>query len=183
MQYFTNLFTDLAPHSSSDFSLVDSLIPQLVIHNQNMELTRTPDMEEIKHTVFAMDLDSAAGPDGFNGKFYQVAWDVVYEDVTAAIRSFFSSGKIAKGLNSNFLILIPKSPNASMVNQYRPIVLGNFLFKNISKILANRLGIIVQQIISINQFGCISGRRIHDCIALASDATIKLLEPQILWRQ
>ncbi|KAK2648933.1 hypothetical protein Ddye_016422 [Dipteronia dyeriana] len=51
---------------------------------------------------------------------------------------FFHSGVVALGLNSNFIILLPKMRDSIMVDQFRPIVLGNFLFKISSKILANR---------------------------------------------
>lgn len=50
-----------------------------------------------------------------------------------------------------------------------PIVMGNFHYKVYTKVLASRLGSFVGSILSNFQFGFISGRRIHTCIALASD--------------
>ncbi|XP_057803256.1 uncharacterized protein LOC131018559 [Salvia miltiorrhiza] len=46
----------------------------------------------------------------------------------------------------------------------RLIVLSNFLFKIISKVLAKRLSIVAMSCVSANQFGFISGRSIHECI-------------------
>ena len=34
-------------------------------------------MEEIREVVFAMNRESAAGPDGFIGTFFSFAWEVV----------------------------------------------------------------------------------------------------------
>ncbi|XP_057779860.1 uncharacterized protein LOC130998459 [Salvia miltiorrhiza] len=52
---------------------------------------------------------------------------------------------------------------------FRPIVLGNFFFKVITKILASRLNAVAAAIVSANQFGFISGRSIQECILLASE--------------
>lgn len=55
------------------------------------------------------------------------------------------------------------------MEDYRPIVLGNFLYKIIAKILASRLGPIISSCASINRFGFIPNFHIHDCIAIASE--------------
>ncbi|KAK0585801.1 hypothetical protein LWI29_034129 [Acer saccharum] len=85
-----------------------------------------------------------------------------------AVQDFFHTGRVFPGLNSNFLVLIPKIPNALLIDQFRPIALGNFLFKVITKIIADRLAEICSHIISHNQFGFIRGHQIGDCIAGAS---------------
>jgi len=76
--------------------------------------------------------------------------------------------------NANTLILIPKTPNADTVSQYRPIALANFKYKIISKILAGRVASIMPSIISPQQKGFIQGRQIKDCICLASEAINQL---------
>ena len=82
---------------------------------------------------------------------------------------FFLSGVVAPGLNFNFIVLISKMRDSIIVDQFRPIVLGNFLFKISSKILADRLAQVAARIVSLQQFGFIRDRHIEDCIALASD--------------
>ncbi|KAK0589146.1 hypothetical protein LWI29_010290 [Acer saccharum] len=56
-----------------------------------------------------------------------------------------------------------------IVDQFRLIVLGNFLFKISSKILADKLSQVATRIVSPQQFGFIRDRHIEDCIALASN--------------
>jgi hypothetical protein len=53
------------------------------------------------------------------------------------------------------MVLIPKSSNADVVEQFRPIAMANFKFKIISKIIADRLAIIMPSIISPEQRGFI----------------------------
>ncbi|GKC34047.1 RNA-directed DNA polymerase, eukaryota, reverse transcriptase zinc-binding domain protein, partial [Tanacetum coccineum] len=52
---------------------------------------------------------------------------------------FFTHGDIPKGCNSSFVALIPKVPDANLVNDFRPISLIGSIYKVIAKILANRL--------------------------------------------
>lgn len=73
------------------------------------------------------------------------------------------------GLNSNLMNLISKTLDALLLNQFRPIILGNFLFKILNKILAFHLASIEDKIVSKNQFGFIKGHHIQDCIDVASD--------------
>ena len=90
--------------------------------------------------------------------------------VVVAVKEFFITGTIPNNLNSNLMVLIPKSDLAPLLDKFHPIELGNFIFKDITKIIAQRLNSITDRIISPNQFGFICGRCIHDYIALALEA-------------
>ena len=63
---------------------------------------------EIKEAMFSIDEDKATGPDGFTSKFFKAAWCIVSVDVCAAVREFFSSGKLLGEFNANLISLIPK---------------------------------------------------------------------------
>jgi len=54
--------------------------------------------------------------------------------------------------------LIPKIQGANFIKDYRTIVVANFKFQIISKILANRLALVAARIISPNQYGFVQGR-------------------------
>ncbi|GAU40165.1 hypothetical protein TSUD_292700 [Trifolium subterraneum] len=113
---------------------------------------------------------SAPGPDGFGAIFFQTYWEIIKQDVFKAVLQFFTSGWLLPNFNSNTLVLIPKTNNADSVNHFRPIVVANFKFKIISKILADRLATIMPAITSIQQRGFIKGRSIKDCICVTSEA-------------
>jgi len=59
-----------------------------------------------------------------------------------------------------------------------PIVVANFKFKIISKILADRISLVASKIISPNQYGFVQGRQIQDCIDIAYEA-INLLSKRL----
>lgn len=103
------------------------------------------------------------------GAFYQAAWEFIREDVTNAFDFFFSTTIIPAGLNSNIVTLIPKIAGAARVKDFRPIVLGNFLFKIFTKIIAIRLGPMLRSLLSSSQYGFIPGKSIHHCVAASSE--------------
>lgn len=49
---------------------------------------------EIKKAMFLIEDNKAPGPDGFSSHFYKKAWGIIGNDVCAAVREFFVSGKI-----------------------------------------------------------------------------------------
>ncbi|KAL8514583.1 hypothetical protein ACS0TY_013611 [Phlomoides rotata] len=165
VNYYTKLFTARAggPH---DYSILDSFMTPVISDMINFTLMAIPTEEEIKHAIFGMEGSSAPGPDGFGGCFYHACRDIIALDIYAAVRFFFSHNMIPSGLNSNFVTLIPKKPEANRVEDFRPIVMGNFMFKILTKILASRLGGFVGDCISPYQFGFIP---VYGCtVALGS---------------
>jgi hypothetical protein len=54
-------------------------------------------------------------------------------------------------LNQDFVVLVPKKSNPTTITDYMPISLSHSFAKIVSKLLANRLGPELDQLISINQ--------------------------------
>ncbi|KAH6762314.1 hypothetical protein C2S52_019747 [Perilla frutescens var. hirtella] len=152
-----------------DYLLIDQLLPKLVSEQQACGLIQMLSFEEIRLAVFDLDPNSAASPDGFSGKFFHVAWDVIASDIYKAILEFFEHGVIPPGLNSGFLVLLPKKECALRVEEFRLIALSNFLFNIFTKILATRLNKVAATFVSNSQYGFIQGRQIHEAIVLASE--------------
>ncbi|GJY44142.1 nucleotide-binding alpha-beta plait domain-containing protein, partial [Tanacetum coccineum] len=83
--------------------------------------------------------DKSPGLDGFTFGFYRRFWCVIENDVVEAVNTFFQNATFPKGGNASFIALIPKTHDANMVKDIRPITLIGSLYKIIAKILANRL--------------------------------------------
>nr|ABD28670.2 RNA-directed DNA polymerase (Reverse transcriptase) [Medicago truncatula] len=164
------ILTDQTRISEHDHLLVEEAIPKLVDATTNRLLTMLPTKEEVKNAVFDLNSDDAPGPDVFGACFFQIYWNIVKKDVYEAVLDFFKNGWLPNNFNANSIILIPKTPNADSVDQYRTIALVNFKFKIINKVLADRLAKILPSIISKEQRGFVQGRNIRDCIALTSEA-------------
>lgn len=144
--------------------LAEEVIPKSITDDVNALMTSLPSHQEIKEAVFALNKDSAPGPDGFGAFFFQHYWDIVKADVFNAVLEFFTTSWILPGFNSNIIALLPKTSAATSIDQYRPIAMANFKFKIISKIIADRLAKIMPNIISEEQMGFIHDRNIKDCL-------------------
>ncbi|XP_022030699.1 uncharacterized protein LOC110931622 [Helianthus annuus] len=127
----------------------------------------TPD--EVKRAMFSMGSDKAPGPDGFTAGFFKNAWPIVGDEVSKAVIDFFATGKLLRELNHTLIVLIPKTSSPSVVTDYRPIACCNVLYKCISKIVADRIKGVLNDIVSVNQSAFVPGRKISDNILLTQE--------------
>ncbi|GJT21440.1 RNA-directed DNA polymerase, eukaryota, reverse transcriptase zinc-binding domain protein [Tanacetum coccineum] len=92
-----------------------SQFPNLLSTDQIDDLERNVSYDEIKRAVWDCGISKSPAPDGFTFEFYRKYWNLIDHDVVAAVTSFFST--------CSFISLIPKSQEAKMVKDFRPISL------------------------------------------------------------
>ncbi|WVZ93865.1 LOW QUALITY PROTEIN: hypothetical protein U9M48_039818 [Paspalum notatum var. saurae] len=122
-------------------------------------------------------MDKAPSPDGFTGRFYKVCWSIIGSDVLAALQ--FMGAML---LNSAYITLFPKTMDAAMVKDYRPISLIHSFAKLVTKILAAQLAPMLPKLVSNNQSAFVKGRNIHENFLLEQQlarAVHKSKEPHI----
>ncbi|KAL0295381.1 UNVERIFIED_CONTAM: hypothetical protein Sradi_6838600 [Sesamum radiatum] len=124
---------------------------------------------EIKEAFFDISDDSAPGPDGYTSAFFKAAWTEIGEEVCAAVKEFFVSGRLLKQINATVLVLIPKLQMPTRVSEFRPIACCNVLYKAISKILVKRMQKVLNSLIDYSQTAFVPGRSITDNIMLAQE--------------
>ncbi|XP_026399755.1 uncharacterized protein LOC113295639 [Papaver somniferum] len=105
-----------------------------------MDVVPTP--EEIKEAVWDLGADSAPGSDEFSGCFYRQCWDIIHEDLIQAIIFCWNLKHIPNGANSSLIILL-------------------------DKILATRLGTVLDKLVLEEQVAFLKERNIHENISLA----------------
>ena len=126
--------------------------------------------EEIKAALFQMGPTKAPGPDGMNALFYQKFWHIVGDDVINAVLDFLNNGIIVPDLNYTHIVLIPKIKSSEKITDYRPISLCNVIYKIISKVLANRLKLILLNLIATTQSVFVPGCLITDNFLVAYES-------------
>lgn len=84
------------------------------------------------------------------------------------VQDFFVTGVMLPKLNSTNITLIPKIDNPSKVSHFRLISLCNVIYKLISKILADRLKVVLPKLISPFQLAFVPGRAIQDNYIVAA---------------
>lgn len=72
-------------------------------------------------------------------------------------------------LNFAMLTLIPKEPDATVMKKFRLISLLNCVFKIFTKVLTNRLGLIMNRLVSSNQSAFIKGRYILESVVTSHE--------------
>nr|GEV36108.1 RNA-directed DNA polymerase, eukaryota, reverse transcriptase zinc-binding domain protein [Tanacetum cinerariifolium] len=130
--------------------------------DQKEELEAEISEDEIKRAIWDCGVDKSPGPDGFSFGFFRRYWDIVASDVVAAVKHFFDSGVFPKGCNSSFIALIPKTPDAKLVKDYRPISLIGCLYKIVAKILANRIVLVLSDLVNEVQSAFVTDHQILD---------------------
>lgn len=141
----------------------------LLSEDQQLFLKAPFSSEEIRDAFYSLPRNKTSGPGGYPAEFFISCWSIVGGEVTAAIKEFFSSGKLLKQWNATTLVLIPKICNASRPSEFRPISCLNTLYKVISKLLANRLKILLPDVISHSQSAFIPGRLLSENVLLATE--------------
>jgi hypothetical protein len=99
--------------------------------------------------------------------FYKRFWGTVGDTVVKEVLHVLQGGSIPEGWNETIVVLIPKIQNPDRLKDLRPISLCNVVYKLISKVIANRLKIILGEIFSPNQSAFVPGRLISDNSILA----------------
>ena len=106
-------------------------------------LSKPYSREEVRVALFQMGPTKTPGPDGMNALFYQKFWHIVGNGVTDAVLDFLHTGNIVPDINYTHIVLIPKVKKLKKIANFRPISLCNVIYKIISKVLANRLKLIL----------------------------------------
>ena len=152
---------DLSP---TNIDLSHLISPSISVED-NVRLIAIPDWDEIRNTMFRMGSFKATEPYGMPSLFYKTYWNIVGDDVVAIVRNFFITGHLHPYLNQSNIILVPKGPNASTNNQFRPIAVCNAIYKVISKLLTNRVMPLLSKLICPTQNVFVPSCSIHTTLS------------------
>ena len=169
-RFITNYFRDLFRSGGVvDSHELTDIVPSRVTDEMNNSLVAEFTPEEVKSALTAIGDLKAPGLDGMPALFYKNFWEIVGEKVTQEALNVLNGGQLPEGWNEATIVLIPKVKNPDKLKDLRPISLCNVVYKIVSKVLANRLKLILLDIISPAQSAFVPGRLISDNILIAYD--------------
>ena len=114
-----------------------------------------------------MSNNKCPGIDGIPVEFYKVFWCDIKEDMKLIFKSVLKSN-LGTSQNKGVITLISKGANDELLDNWRPISLLCSDYKILAKLLAKRLTLVLNDIISVEQF-CIPKRSINTCNILMRD--------------
>lgn len=86
------------------------------MHHNLEELDAPFTQEEVEAVIKEMPSEKSPGPDGFIGLFYKTCWNIIKEDLTQAIFSFYSNRTAKLNLvNEANIVLLPKNQLAATI--------------------------------------------------------------------
>lgn len=128
----------------------------------SFQLGKIFEEEEIVSALKECSNLKSPGPDEFNFSFVKKGWVFMKDLIFQFFSEFHSNGKLTKGINSNFVSLIPKAECPMSFKEYRPISLVGWVYKVLSKVLANRIKTHIQSVIGESQAAFIGGKQSLD---------------------
>jgi hypothetical protein len=176
VSFYSRLFAD----DNVRRPLLDGLEFSSIDEEDNNVLEQPFTEEEVLGVVKNMAGDKAPGPDGYSMAFFRKCWDIVKHDVMAVFREFYTYGTFEKSLNVTFLALIPKKPGAVECKDFRPISLVTGIYKILAKVLANRLKMVLDKVVSDSQNAFVCGRQTLDSMLIANESLDSRIKPGIL---
>ncbi|XP_060182797.1 uncharacterized protein LOC132612707 [Lycium barbarum] len=123
----------------------------LVTDEYNDMLCALSTEDEVKKAAFDLKGESACGPDGLSGSFYQACWNIVGIDVYKVVKAFYEGHTLPNSVTHTNLVLLPEKEVVQQFTDLRPMSLSNFVNKVISKVVHGRLDKILHEMISPNQ--------------------------------
>ncbi|GKU86405.1 hypothetical protein SLEP1_g936 [Rubroshorea leprosula] len=164
-KYFQELFTE----ENWRRPKLDGICFRQITQFDNDLLTSTFSEQEIKEEVWNCEPSKSPGPDGFNFRFIRTMWEVIKDDIINFVREFHQHGRLVRGSNASFIVLIPKTDNPQAIEEFRPISLIGVIYKIIAKLLANRLRKVLPKVIGEQQMAFIEGRQLVEGAVIANE--------------
>ena len=162
-QFYRRLYNGADPEKVEDPTYLDAFFancPMLSIE-QRAIMARPLEISEIKESLASCN-ESAPGLDGIPYSFYKAFSEPLLRHVANSWNFAIQSGLLAKSHKSSCISLLPKKgKDLSLIGNWRPISLSSCDLKIITKAYANRLKVILPEILSSAQAAYIPGRDIN----------------------
>lgn len=84
------------------------------------------------------------GPDGYQPGFFKRTWETTGQTIFNFTQTLLKGGEVANKDAEALLALVPKETKPNLLRSFRPISICNVRMKLVSKMIANRLKVLLR---------------------------------------
>eukprot|EP00253_Pinus_taeda_P022728 PITA_22728 len=168
-RHFQRIFSDSGEATIAEVMRTTQCFPRFIEEVEAEDLSAPISKEEVEAAMKSMGKEKIPGPDGWTIELFLHFFDLIGHDITEVVEESRRKGEIYRPFNSTFIALIPKKDEPETFEDFRPISLCNCIYEIIAKVIAIRLVPILSRNISMEQFGFLDGRKIHEAIGVAQE--------------
>uniref|UniRef100_A0A8C5QIU9 Reverse transcriptase domain-containing protein n=1 Tax=Leptobrachium leishanense TaxID=445787 RepID=A0A8C5QIU9_9ANUR len=138
-------------------------------HPQRAEMAAPISTEEVAEVIKHLHSSKSPGPDGFSVPYYKGLSPALLQPLTRLFNTYMKGREVpSSDMLLARIVVIPKpGKDPAVCPSYRPISLINVDMKIYAKILANRIGHYIAEVVHPDQVGFIPGREAPDNIRRA----------------
>ena len=156
--FYDKLFSSQAG-DARDYGFLEGLDLRKIDQEDRDILDSPISLEEIKIAVNQLHIDKYLGLDGFPIEFYQVFWPELKNTLHSLYMTVVEDEMFHRSARQGAISLLEKlGKDQLLVESWRPLSLLGSDFKIFTKILANRLSLVMHYIINADQSGFMKNR-------------------------
>jgi hypothetical protein len=130
------------------------------------EMIQMPIMEEeLRLAVMSGKKKKAPGYDGINNEFFQLAWEIIQEDLTNIVNNMLIDGTKEPSQTNGVTVYVPKKERPQLPEDYRPLTLLNTDTKLLARILVKQMRPWLNEILNPSQYCGVGDNNILGAVA------------------
>lgn len=164
-------YMDLFSADSCDVDSASELLqglPQLSPGDRDV-LNRDITLDELSAAVSQMASGKAPGIDGLPSDFFKDLWSLLGRNLLDMFKECFIEGILPSSCRHAVISLIPKKGDLTLLKIWRLVALLCADYEILSKVLSNRLKMVIELLIGVDQSYCIPDRSMIDNLFLMRD--------------
>ena len=136
----------------------------------NTALEESITMEELFQAVKEGKPNKVPGQCGICIEVIKKTWEVTKYDLLEVMNNMYRDVIISDQQNNGILVCLPKKPDHTRIEDYRPLTLMNTDYKLFTRVIANRLRPWLAGILQPSQHCGLPGNTVFDAVATVRDA-------------
>ncbi|KAG7487320.1 hypothetical protein MATL_G00021900 [Megalops atlanticus] len=180
-RFYSDLFAD-KPVSFETGEVFLGKLEKRISDESRSRLEQPISRKELDAALADMAKGKVPGADGLPMEFYRTFWDVLGPVMVDLANEVFSSGLLGDSMRTGVLSLLFKKGDVAQLKNWRPLTMLCVDYKLLTKVITERLKVVIAEVVHIDQTCGVPGRSImwnlqliRDSIAWVEDRSLHLM--------